>query len=146
MKVVLCHGTFDLLHIGHVALFAFAKSLGDHLIVSVTADAFVHKGPGRPVFNEDERAMMIKSVRYVDEVHICRERSGIAMIALHRPAIYVKGEDYATSDKHGLLGVERRAVESYGGKVVIADGLPMSSSTSLIERVSKWKEAQHAFS
>ena len=52
-KVVLCHGVFDLLHLGHIRHFEEAKKLGDYLIVSVTPNKFVEKGPGRPVFSEN---------------------------------------------------------------------------------------------
>ena len=55
-KVVMCHGVFDLLHLGHIKHFEKAKSLGDILVVSITADKFVNKGPGRPAFNESDRA------------------------------------------------------------------------------------------
>ena len=55
-KVVLCHGTFDLLHIGHIRHLQRARHEGDVLIVTVTADAYVNKGPGRPAFTHDLRA------------------------------------------------------------------------------------------
>ena len=44
-KIVLCHGVFDLLHIGHINHFKEAKKLGDILVVTVTQDKFVNKGP-----------------------------------------------------------------------------------------------------
>ena len=55
-KIVLCHGVFDLLHVGHIKHFESAKKVGDFLIVSLTSDQFVNKGPGRPIFNTDVRA------------------------------------------------------------------------------------------
>ncbi len=51
-KIVLCHGTFDLIHVGHIKHFASAKKYADILVVSITSDKFVLKGPGRPIFNE----------------------------------------------------------------------------------------------
>ena len=50
--IVHCHGVFDLLHIGHIKYFQEAKSMGDVLVVTITQDRFVNKGPGRPAFNE----------------------------------------------------------------------------------------------
>ena len=50
-KIVLCHGVFDLLHVGHISYFKSAKKLGSILVVSVTHDKFVNKGPGRPAFS-----------------------------------------------------------------------------------------------
>ncbi len=55
-RVVLCHGTFDLMHTGHIRHLQRARQEGDVLFVSLTADKFVNKGPGRPVFSEDLRA------------------------------------------------------------------------------------------
>ncbi len=64
--VVQAHGTFDLLHLGHVRHLEAARKLGDVLVVTVTADRFVNKGPGRPVFNAELRAEMLATLR------ICR--------------------------------------------------------------------------
>lgn len=68
--VVQAHGTFDLLHLGHVRHLEAARKLGDALIVTVTADRFVNKGPGRPVFNAELRAEMLATLAYVDWVAI----------------------------------------------------------------------------
>ena len=59
-KIVLCHGVFDLLHIGHLNYFKKAKLLGDVLIVSVTDDKFVNKGPGRPSFSISQGISLTK--------------------------------------------------------------------------------------
>ena len=56
-KIVLCHGVFDLLHIGHINHFKEAKNFGDVLVVSLTPDIYVNKGPGRPAFNEKLRML-----------------------------------------------------------------------------------------
>src|ERR1700731_3726167 len=68
--VVQAHGTFDLLHLGHVRHLEAARRLGDLLVVTVTADRFVNKGPGRPVFSERMRAEMLAALEYVDWVGI----------------------------------------------------------------------------
>lgn len=143
MKIVLCHGTFDLLHIGHMRMFETAESLGDRLIVTLTADKYVNKGPGRPIYNEEERAYAIRRLRGVAQVEIAYEKTGLGMIHKHQPAFYVKGGDYRTADKHGSLEMEKAVVESYGGKLVLLDG-PQWSSSAIIERVAKWREAQAA--
>lgn len=143
MRIVLCHGTFDLLHIGHMRMFETAAELGDRLIVTLTADKWVNKGPGRPIYDEEERAYAIRRLRGVAQVEIAYEKTGLGMIHKHRPAFYVKGGDYRTADKHGSLDMERAVVESYGGKLVLLDG-PQYSSTGIIERVAKWREAQAA--
>ena len=54
-KIGLCHGVFDILHIGHIKYFSEAKNNCDYLIVSVTSDKFVKKGSGRPFFKLNQR-------------------------------------------------------------------------------------------
>ena len=69
-KVVLCHGVFDLIHIGHIKHFKEAKKNGDFLIVSLTSDKYVNKGSGRPIFNQNFRAEFLSSLSFVDVVFI----------------------------------------------------------------------------
>lgn len=135
MRIVLAHGTFDFLHYGHLRLFEAAKKLGSYLVVTLTADQYVNKGPGRPIFSQSEREFCIRKIKDVDQVEICYHRTGLPMIEKWRPDFYLKGADYHTKDKHGSLELEKSAVEAYGGKVVIAD-LPLFSSTALIERLN----------
>ena len=118
--------------------FIDAKALGDILVVTLTADAFVNKGPGRPIFNENERALMIRQLRCVDYVEICHEKTGLSMIEKYRPHIYAKGADYAVADKHGSLEIERALAEKYGGKLVLTPHGGYSS-TSIIERIKGMK-------
>ena len=47
-KIVLCHGCFDLMHPGHIKYFQAAKRMGYILVVTLSPDRFVEKGPGRP--------------------------------------------------------------------------------------------------
>lgn len=119
MKVVLCHGTVDLLHYGHILLFQMARAMGDKLVVSLTADEFVNKGPGRPVFNENQRLAWVKELRSVDEAFICREPTGVAAINQVRPAIYAKGRD--TVQWTNVIMEEAKAIEAIGGELVYID-------------------------
>src|SRR5947207_2690450 len=89
-RVVMCHGTFDLMHTGHIRHLQRAKSQGDILLVTVTADAHVNKGPGRPVFREDLRVESIAALECVDFVAISRERTAVSAISRLRPHLYVK--------------------------------------------------------
>ena len=86
---MLCHGVFDILHVGHVIHFEEAKK-GDILIVSITSDAFVNKGPGRPVFSDSNRAKFISSLKVVDYVVINNEQSSKNLINIIKPNFYVK--------------------------------------------------------
>ena len=69
-KVILCHGVFDLLHLGHIKYFQESKSFGDLLIITVTPDEYVRRGPGRPIFSAQQRAESIAALSVVDYVAI----------------------------------------------------------------------------
>ena len=94
MKKVLCHGCFDLLHIGHVMHLQAAKAMGDYLVVSVTADEFVNKGAGRPIYSLAERMEMVGALGCVDEVIASEYATGFRSIIVTRPDIFCKGADY----------------------------------------------------
>jgi rfaE bifunctional protein nucleotidyltransferase chain/domain len=134
-RVVQAHGTFDLLHVGHVRHMQAARELGDVLVVTLTADRFVNKGPGRPAFTENLRAEMLASLQYVDLVAINPEPDAVGAIAAIRPDIYVKGQDYekAEEDVTGKIVAERHAVEAHGGRIHFTHEV-MFSSTELINR------------
>jgi rfaE bifunctional protein nucleotidyltransferase chain/domain len=133
--VVQAHGTFDLLHLGHVRHLEAARKLGDVLVVTVTADRFVNKGPGRPVFNAELRAEMLATLEYVDWVAINDTADAVSAIECIRPTIYVKGQDYQNpqGDITGKITLERQAVEAHGGRIEFTDEVTFSSS-ELINR------------
>lgn len=135
MTTVLAHGCWDLIHPGHIAHLEAARSLGDKLIVSITADQYVNKGPGRPVFTAEDRAQLIASLRLVDETFICESPDATPAIEAFHPEIYVKGQDYLTEDTAGNLISEKSLVESYGGRVEFTR-TPLMSSSSLIKQSS----------
>jgi rfaE bifunctional protein nucleotidyltransferase chain/domain len=132
-KVVLAHGTFDLLHMGHVRHLESARSKGDVLIVTVTADRHVNKGPGRPVFSEVLRAEMLAALSYVNRVAINDEPTSVNVITEIRPSVYVKGNDYANAsdDVTGKIREEQEAIESIGGVLEFTDDITFSSSALL---------------
>lgn len=133
--VVLAHGCFDLLHLGHVRHLEEAASHGDMLVVTLTADPFVNKGPGRPVFSELLRAQMIAGLEHVDLVAINHAPTAVNVLHAVKPDVYVKGSDYAEAkdDITGGIVAERDAVKSYGGRIVFTDDVTYSSS-ALINR------------
>jgi rfaE bifunctional protein nucleotidyltransferase chain/domain len=134
-KIVMAHGVFDLLHMGHVRHLKSAKSEGDILILSITADEFVNKGPGRPVFSHYMRAEMLAALECVDFVIINQAPSAEPMIELVKPDVYVKGADYenAHDDITGKIIDEQLTVERHDGQVVYTKDITFSSS-SLINR------------
>jgi rfaE bifunctional protein nucleotidyltransferase chain/domain len=134
-EVVLCHGVFDLLHLGHIRHLDEARREGDMLIVTVTADAFVNKGPGRPVFNEMMRAEMLSALATVDWVGVNGAPTAEPVLEAIRPSVYVKGSEYEdpSDDVSGKIVDERTAVERHGGRVFFTNDVTFSSS-SLINR------------
>ena len=129
-KVVLCHGVFDLLHLGHLRHLEEAKTLGDYLIVSVTPNKFVEKGPSRPVFSEHLRAEALSHLNVVSAVVINSSGTAIDIIKKIKPNIYCKGPDYKknSEDVTGEIKNEINATKSVGGKIHYTQGETFSSS------------------
>lgn len=132
-KVVLCHGVFDLVHLGHIEHFKSAKSYGDYLIVSLTLDKFIKKGPGRPFFTEQQRMEYLKQIKIVDQVILSKTESSIDIINIIKPDFYVKGPDYKENykDKTKKIILEKKAVEKNGGKIRFTNDITFSSSNIL---------------
>lgn len=135
-KVVLCHGVFDLVHPGHIIHFQQAKKLGDILIVSITSEKFVRKGPGRPYFDDEMRLKVLEAIKYIDYVMLSECYTVDDIIETVEPDIYVKGEEYkdAKDDITGKILEEQKLVEKHGGKVEFTTG-QVFSSTKLINTV-----------
>jgi len=133
--IVQCHGVFDLLHIGHIRHLEQAKQHGDVLVVTVTPDRFVNKGPHRPVFTESLRIEALAALDCVDYAAINRWPIAVEAIRLLKPHVYVKGPDYqdAARDLTGGITLEESAVQSVGGRLVVTDDIAFSAS-SLINR------------
>lgn len=132
-KIVLAHGVFDLLHLGHVRYLEEARRQGEALFVTVTADPFVNKGPSRPVFPEMLRAEMLGALSCVNWVGINRAPTAVNVIETLKPDVYAKGLEYKDSanDVTGKILEEQAAVEAYGGRIHFADDLTFSSSSLL---------------
>ncbi len=130
MKVVLAHGCFDGLHAGHLRHLKEAKSYGDWLIVSVTTDAWVKKGPGRPYIPEHLRAELVGALRCVDEVVLTDGNSAAEVIRRLKPSVFAKGFDYFLKNDP-RTDEERAALASYDGALLFTSGAVMFSSTVL---------------
>ena len=130
---------FDLLHIGHIRHFKAAAKLGGTLVVTVTPDVCVNKGPGRPAFSQQLRAEAIAELECVDFVAINMTNDGVPWssavetICLLKPNVYVKGKEYADRWTTALE-CEHRALVAHGGVLVFTDTM-LSSSTKLMEAV-----------
>jgi rfaE bifunctional protein kinase chain/domain/rfaE bifunctional protein nucleotidyltransferase chain/domain len=129
-RIVLCHGVFDLLHIGHIKHFKEAKNFGDILVVTLTPDIYVNKGPKRPAFNEKLRIEAIAALGIVDYVALNSTPTAVSIIQKIKPNIYCKGPDYKDykNDITGHIKKEINAVKKVGGKIVYTKDITFSSS------------------
>jgi rfaE bifunctional protein nucleotidyltransferase chain/domain len=91
--IVLANGCFDIIHAGHVEHLQRARAMGDKLIVSLTLDEFVNKGPNRPINKWQDRANVLLALKCVDEV--IPTQNAVSAIEQVKPDIFVKGVDYA---------------------------------------------------
>ena len=133
-KIIHCHGVFDLLHPGHIQHFEAAKREGDILIVTVTPDEYVDKGPGRPVFSESLRAESIAALACVDYVSVNKWETAEETLRLLNPDFYVKGQEFEhRADKTGKLQRELAVVEEIGAKMRFTHEI-VFSSTQLINK------------
>jgi len=134
-RIVLCHGTFDLLHIGHIRHLQNAREQGDVLLITITGDRFVNKGPERPVFPEHLRAENLAALVCVDFVAVNQALTAVNVISRIKPHVYVKGRDYknASDDLTGNIVHEKEAVEQHGGELIFTEDIVFSSSNLLNE-------------
>lgn len=134
-KVALCHGVFDLLHVGHIRHLEHAKQLGDILVVTVTPDQYVNKGSHRPAFPEHLRLEGVGALGCVDYVALNRWPTAVEAIDLLRPDYFVKGCEYKEAGKDATGGIQREeaAIKSVGGSLVFTEDITFSSS-NLINR------------
>jgi rfaE bifunctional protein nucleotidyltransferase chain/domain len=128
-RIVLCHGAFDLVHIGHILHFEEAREQGDLLVVTLTADHCIKKK--RPIaFQEEHRARQVAALEIVDFVAIVNEPSAYSAIQILHPDVYVKGSEYSSliGDKTANISREKELIESYGGHVFFTAAEAFSST------------------
>ena len=130
-KVVHCHGVFDLLHIGHIKHLEAARKFGDALVVTLTPDRFVNKGPHRPAFPERLRAEALASLVCVDFVAINEWPTAVETIQRLRPSIFVKGmvREAGKRDHSDAIEREEQAIKAVGGELMLTDEETFSAST-----------------
>lgn len=127
---VLCHGTFDVVHPGHIRHLLYAKSKADILIASLTADDFVAKGATKPYITEELRAQNLAVMEMVDYVLIDRNPTPLENIAYLQPSFFAKGYEY-DSELTVKTKAESELVQSYGGQMLFTPGDIVYSSTEL---------------
>ena len=137
-KIVLCHGVFDVLHFGHIKHLQAAKEIGDILIVSISSDKYVNKGPGRPFFKLDKRLETISAIACVDFVVESNYPDALTIIKLLKPEFYCKGIEYKKfkDDITGKISKEKKAIESHKGKIVYTNEEVYSSSKLIKDNIN----------
>lgn len=146
-KIALCHGVFDLMHPGHIKHLEAAKKLADILVVTVTEDEYVNKGPGRPVFNHRLRTESLSAIQCVDYVAVNKWPTAVETIKCLKPDYYIKGGEYKIreDDVTGKINDEEEAVKSVKGKVVFTEELTFSSSEILNQHFNVYPKETDVF-
>ena len=131
-RIVHCHGCFDLMHPGHIKYFQAAKEMGDILVVTISPDIYVDKGPGRPVFDQVLRAESIAALECVDYVAVNKWPTAEETLRLLRPDVYVKGQEFENLlDKTGKIQREYDVVQEIGAEMRFTHEIVFSSTKLL---------------
>ena len=129
MKKVFVNGTFDLLHPGHLQLLNFAKTHGDHLMVAIDTDERVKekKGPTRPIYNQDDRAFFLRTLKPVDQVEMFSSDKELeTLIKEYQPDIMIVGSDWKGKSVIGSY---------YASKLIFFDRIEEYASTKTIQSI-----------
>jgi rfaE bifunctional protein nucleotidyltransferase chain/domain len=137
-RIAFANGCFDTLHVGHVRYLEGSRHEGDILVVGVNSDSSVYtlKGPGRPILNENARALLVAALRPVDYVLLFSEPSVESLLEDLRPDVHAKGTDYTAETVP-----ERATANRLGIKVAIVGDPKDHSTRDLLEFIRK---APHA--
>jgi len=131
-KIVFTNGCFDLIHLGHVKYFQWAKKRGDILVVGVNTDASIQrlKGTKRPIISEADRLGVLEELQSIDYLVCFDDDTPLRLIRAIRPDVLVKGADYK---KEQVIGWD--VVEQYGGEVALAPLIDGKSTSAVIQRI-----------
>ncbi len=131
-KIVFTNGCFDILHAGHVRYLREAKKLGDILILGLNSDKSVKrlKGSERPINNEENRALVLSALRFVDFVCLFEEDTPYKLIESIKPDFLVKGGDWKENE---IVGSD--VVKQYGGQIISLPFFKGKSSTEIINKI-----------
>jgi len=132
-KIIMCHGTFDVVHPGHIRHMLYAKTKAEILIASLTADMHITKGSMRPYVPEDLRAINLAALEMVDYVVVDKDPTPLRNIAFLQPDFFAKGYEYTAGAIHVKTQEEINVIDGYGGEMIFTPGDIVYSSTALIE-------------
>lgn len=132
-KVIMCHGTFDVVHPGHVRHLLYAKTKADILVASLTSDEHIKKGNLRPYVPQDLRAINLAALEMVDYVVVDPDPTPLRNLGIIKPDYFAKGYEYTAGVVHPKTQDEISILESYGGEMLFTPGDIVYSSSALIE-------------
>lgn len=132
-KVIMCHGTFDIVHPGHVRHLMYAKGAADLLVVSLTCDTHVEKANFRPYIPQELRAMNLAALEMVDYVIIDTRPTPLENLKAIHPDYFAKGYEYIDGGIDHRSQEELDILESYGGEFIFTPGDVVFSSSAIIE-------------
>jgi rfaE bifunctional protein kinase chain/domain len=132
-KVIMCHGTFDIVHPGHIRHLLYAASKGEILVASLTGDEHIIKANFRPFVPQELRAFNLAALEMVDYVVIDKDPTPIKNIGIIKPDYFAKGYEYTKDGLHPRTAEEKEAVEAYGGELLFTPGDIVYSSSGIIE-------------
>lgn len=146
-RIVQCHGTFDLVHPGHVIHFEEAKDKGDVLVVTFTSESHVNKGPGRPYFNDALRFKSLAGLECVDYVIAIPFPAAVEAIEVVRPNFYCKGKEYEeqSNDLTGNIADDVTTVERFGGEMAYVGSVVFSSTRLLNQNFDTYSSEVGSF-
>lgn len=126
-KIIFTNGCFDILHVGHVKLLEFCKSLDGYVIVAINSDESINllKGSSRPINSQNSRKIMLEGIRFVDEVIIFNELTPLNIIRKIQPHIIVKGSDYKFDE---VVGKDF-------AKIILFDYIDGYSTTKIVQNI-----------
>ena len=132
--VVTTNGCFDMIHKGHVQFLKNARKEGDVLIVAINSNESVKllKGRDKPIFDEEDRAEILESFKFVNHVVVFNDLLPLEILRLIKPDIHCKASDYTRDDLP-----ETPIIESMGGKIKILPLLKEYSSSKIIDNIKK---------
>ena len=132
-KVIMCHGTFDLVHPGHIRHLMYAKSKAEILIASLTCDTFIAKAHYRPFVPQQLRAMNLAALEMVDYVLVDENETPVDNIRFLQPDYFAKGYEYFDGVVQPKTQEEIAALNSFGGEPIFTPGDVVFSSSAFIE-------------
>jgi len=133
-RIVFSNGCFDVLHVGHVRYLQGAKEQGGYLIVGLNSDASVRKlkGEGRPILDQDSRAILIGALDCVDAIVIFEDDTVDRLLIELKPHLHCKGGDYTPETVP-----EKETVKRYGGATSITGGEKVQSTRWLFDEIRR---------